>query len=284
MCCVSILILPLQASKIMRKISVFLLFMVLLAPLTYAQQSGDLGIIGGVTYYIGDLNPALPFRMSKPAYGIMYRQNFNSRISLRVHGLRGTLAGDDAVSKANPERNLNFESKLTEAGMQLEINFFDYFIGSKMHSISPYLFGGVSVFFFKPFGNLPGGSVELQPLTTEGQGKPYKLYAFSMPFGLGVKYSVSKLIGVGAEWGMRKTTTDYLDDVSKAYYLDLAGKDPSTASINELASDPLLAHNAGMQRGNSRDTDWYSFAGVSVTVKIRMLSKERCLDHQREGY
>jgi hypothetical protein len=268
----------------MRKIFILLMFPVLFAPYAYAQKSGDLGILGGVTYYIGDLNPTLPFRMSKPAFGILYRQNFNSRISLRAHGIHGTVAGDDAISKANPERNLNFESNITEAGLQLEINFFEYFIGSKLHPVSPYLFGGVSVFFFKPYGNIQGTSVELQPMTTEGQGKPYNLYSFSIPFGIGVKYSVSKLIGVGAEWGMRKAMTDYLDDVSQTYYLDLAGVSPANASIKELASDPLLTHNAGMQRGNSRDTDWYSFAGVSVTVKIRMLSKERCLDHQREGY
>ncbi len=256
----------------------------LLASSSFSQKSGDLGVLGGVTYYLGDLNPALPFRLSKPAFGILYRQNFNSRVSLRVHGLRGEVAGDDAVSKENPERNLNFESVITEAGLQLEINFFDYFIGSRMHPITPYIFGGASVFFFKPFGNVMGTKAELQPMATEGQETPYNLYAFSMPFGLGVKYSVSKLIGVGAEWGMRRTTTDYLDDVSATYYLDLAGKDPATATLSELASDPMLTHNAGMQRGNSRNTDWYSFAGVSVTVKIRMLGKERCLDHQRQGY
>ncbi len=268
----------------MRKILISFLFTVLLVPCSYAQKSGDLGIIGGVTYYIGDLNPSLPFRMSKPAFGILYRQNFNSRISLRAQCIRGTVAGSDAVSKANPERNLNFESVITEGGLQLEINFFEYYIGSRMHCITPYLFGGVSVFFFDPYGNVKGTNLQLQPMTTEGQGTPYKLYAFSMPFGLGVKYSVNKFVGVGAEWGMRKTTTDYLDDVSKTYYMDLAATNPANATLKELASDPLLSHNAGMQRGNSRDTDWYSFAGVSVTVKIRMLGKERCLDHQREGY
>jgi len=263
----------------------------LLASISFAQQSGDLGIMGGVTYYVGDLNPSLPFRMSKPAFGILYRQNFNTRVSLRAHGLRGKVAGDDAISKANPERNLNFESDVTEAGLQLEINFFEYFIGSRKHSISPYLFGGASVFFFKPFGTVKGAQTELQPLNTEGQTSPaypdrdpYNLYSFSIPFGLGVKYSVSKLIGVGAEWGMRKTMTDYLDDVSSTYYLNLAGTDPAIATVAELASDPLLTHNAGMQRGNSKNADWYSFAGVSVTVKIRMLKKERCLDHQRQGY
>ncbi len=277
---ISILILPLHAQKNMQKISILFMFLVLCAPLTQAQKSGDLGVLGGVTYYMGDLNPSTPFLMSKPAFGIMYRQNFNTRISVRVHGLLGTVAGDDAVSKANPDRNLNFESKIYEGGIQLEINFFDYFIGSKMHPVTPYIFGGASVFFFKPYGNIPGGRVELQPLLTEGQGVPYNLYAFSIPFGLGVKYSVSKLIGVGAEWGMRRTTTDYLDDVSTLYYLD----NPSNAGVSGMASDPTLTHTSGMQRGNSGNMDWYSFAGVSLTIKIRMLKKESCLDHQREGY
>ncbi len=276
--------LPLHPSKNMRKTSLLFFCMVLFASLTFAQKSGDLGLLGGVTYYIGDLNPAMPFRMSKPAYGIMYRQNFTTRISLRAHGLFGVVAGDDAVSKANPDRNLNFESTVTEAGLQLEINFFEYFIGSKAHPITPYLFGGAAGTFFKPYGNVQGANIELQPLTTEGQGKPYNLYTISTLFGLGVKYSVNKLIGVGAEWGMRKTRTDYLDDISKTYYLDLAGTAPGGATQKEIASDPTLSHNAGMQRGNSRDTDWYSFAGVSVTVKIRMLKNESCLDHQREGY
>lgn len=270
-----------HAQKIMRKILISLTFLVFLAPFAIAQKSGDIGLLGGVTYYLGELNPGMPFRLSKPAFGVMYRQNFNSRISLRVHGLRGSVAGDDAVSESNPERNLNFESKITEAGVQLEINFFDFNIGSRNHVISPYLFGGPTVFFFKPFGILPSGKTELPPLTTEGQDKPYNLYAFSGSFGLGVKYSLNKLIGIGAEWGMRKTTTDYLDDVSTTYYLNLAGKDPALATLPEIASDPLLSHNGGMQRGNSRNTDWYSFAGVSVTLKIKMLGKEKCLDTQR---
>lgn len=275
----------------MPKTCILFLFLVLFAPVIQAQQSGDLGLVGGVTYYIGDLNPAIPFKMAKPAFGILYRHNFNQRISVRAHGIMGTVAGDDAKSKINPDRNLNFESKITEAGLQFEVNFFEYFVGSRLHYFTPYLFGGASVFFFKPIGSVNGANVELQPLGTEGQGssqlsgsKPYNLYAFAMPFGLGVKYSLNKIFGVSAEWGMRKTTTDYLDDVSKTYYMDLSGTSPSAASVSQLASDPTLSHNQGMQRGNSRDTDWYSFAGVSITVKIRMLSREKCLDHQREGY
>jgi hypothetical protein len=275
----------------MRKNCIFILILSLFTPVVQAQHSGDLGLVGGVTYYIGDLNPSIPFKMAKPAFGIVYRHNFNTRVSVRIHGISGTVAGDDTKSTNNKARNLNFESTITEAGVQGEINFFEYFVGSRMHSITPYLFGGVSAFFFKPYGNVNGTKVALQPLGTEGQGdagydgrKPYDQFAFAMPFGLGVKYSLNKIFGVSAEWGMRKTSTDYLDDVSKTYYLDLSGVNPSSATTEQLASDPTLSHNAGMQRGNSRNKDWYSFAGVSLTVKIRMLKREKCLDHQREGY
>jgi hypothetical protein len=273
--------------KIMQKICVFFMLMVLSVSLTHAQRSGDFGLLGGVTYYMGDLNPSVPFRLSKPAFGLLYRQNFNTRISLRGHAFRGNIAGSDAVSGVNPERDLNFESKITEAGLQVEINFYEFFIGSKQHPITPYLFGGVAVFFFKPYGNVQGVKTELQPLATEGQGtavypdrKIYNLYSFSLPLGLGVKYSIGKLVGIGAEWGMRKTLTDYIDDVSQTYYLNNVSNPPATASEAILASDPLLNHEAGMQRGNSQNKDWYSYAGISLTVKIKMLKKENCLDIQ----
>lgn len=267
--------------------AVFLLF----ASGIYAQQTGEFGPLGGVSYYVGELNPGLPFRMSKLAYGALYRQNFNDRLAASVHAIRGTVAGDDIVSGIRQDRNLNFTSSVTEIGGQFEVNFFEYYIGSRQHRWSPFIFGGGAFFLFKPFSELNGAKIELQPLGTEGQGsavypdrEAYKLYSFAIPFGMGVKFSVNKYFGLTAEWGMRRTFTDYLDDISKTYYLDLNGVNPAAVSSQEYYSDPTLTHNAGMQRGNERNQDWYSFALVSATVKIRMLSRERCLDHQRDGY
>lgn len=277
--------------KTMRKYYIFLVFLLFFTPVSFSQRTGDLGVFGGVSYYMGDLNPGRLFLTPKPAFGALYRYNINHRLAVQGHFYRGTVQASDSKSNADPMRNLNFTSGIDEAGAQFEVNFFEYFIGSKMHWWTPYIFGGGSVFFFKPYGNVNGSKVELQPLHTEGQGssafpdrKPYKLYSFSVPFGIGFKFSLNKYLGVGAEWGMRKATTDYLDDVSTSYYLDLSGANPALQPIENLASDPTLTHNAGMQRGNSKNTDWYSFAGVTVVVKIKMLGKEHCLDHQREGY
>jgi len=266
-------------------------FILLITQELTAQQTGEFGPFAGVSYYVGELNPGLPFRMSKFAFGGLYRQNFTGRLAARVHFLTGSVTGDDIASGIRPDRNLNFTSPITEIGGQFEVNFFEYYIGSRQHRWSPYLFGGGAFFMFKPFTTLDGSKVELQPLGTEGQGsseypdrKAYNLYSFAIPFGMGVKFSVNKYFGLAAEWGMRRTFTDYIDDISKTYYLDLDGANASSVTREEYLSDPALSHSSGMQRGNERNSDWYSFAGISATVKIRMLNRERCLDHQRDGY
>jgi hypothetical protein len=269
----------------MHRICLLLLFFIFLTIGVKAQRSSELGVAGGVSYYIGELNPGKPFTLVQPAYGAFYRLNINSRIAWQLHGNRGKVKGDDAVSNFFPNRNLTFESSVTEIGAQFEVNFMDYFIGSVKHRITPYVFGGMGIFMFKPTGVIDGTKYELKPLATEGQGlagrpKEYKLTSVSFPFGLGAKFSLNQYVGIGIEWGMRKTTTDYLDDVSTTYYLDLAGKTPADASPTELASDPTLSHQAEMQRGNSKNKDWYSFALVSISVKFRMLQKNRCLDNQ----
>jgi hypothetical protein len=275
--------------KIMHRVCLLFLFFIFLTIGARAQRSSELGVSGGVSYYVGELNPGRPFTLVQPAYGLFYRLNLNSRIAWQLHANKGKVKGDDAISNFFPNRQLNFESPVTEIGVQFEVNFMDYFIGSVRHRITPYIFGGAGIFMFKPTGIINGTKTELQPLTTEGQGLPgrqkeYKLTSVSFPMGIGGKFSINRYVGLGFEWGVRKTTTDYLDDISTTYYLDLAGKTPGEVSPAELASDPTLSHNAEMQRGNSKNKDWYSFALVSVSVKIRMLEKKRCLDNQSSPF
>ena len=248
-----------------------------------AQHWGEFGVVGGGSYYMGDLNPSKPFLMTRGALGLLYRYNFNQRVAVRAHFIYGNVAGDDQVSKANPDRNLKFNSYIAELGSQFEVNFFEYRLGSKMHNFSPYMFGGISYCRFNPKTKINGHIQELRLLRTEGQGstaypdrKPYNLWTWAIPFGLGAKMSISNKIGLGVEWGMRKTFTDYLDDVSTTYYMDLAGT--SSSEVPELASDPNLSHLKDMQRGNSHNNDWYSFALVSVVMKITSRNQGHCLD------
>ncbi len=267
-------------------IKLFLIpFLTLISIAGYSQSYGEIGLFGGGAYYVGDLNPDKHFLLPRPAFGGFMRHNFNERLAIKLSGTFGSVEGDDAVSGYNPDRNLNFRSTFTDISATFEINFFEYFIGSLRYYFTPYMFGGAGMTLFNPKGLYNGEWYELQPIGTEGQTSdvypdrdPYKRIAFQIPFGIGVKYSLNEYIGLSLHWSMHKLYTDYLDDVSTTYYLDLANSNPSDVGTEGHLSDPTLKHNAGMQRGNSQNNDWYSTAGISVSVMINYGSNKKCLN------
>ena len=181
----------------------------------------------------------------------------------------------------NDIRGLKFESKLTDISVTCEFNFYDYFTGGRRHSLTPFIFGGFGMFFFKPTAD----GINLRSIGTEGQQigfdgrKPYKTYAFDVPFGIGIKYSLNSRLCFSAEWGLRKTFTDYLDDVSTTYYLDGSQIDPNNPE--QVLSDPTFLHKPRQERGNPTTKDWYNFSGVSLTYKFRLFGNKKCPDQWR---
>lgn len=245
-----------------------------------SAQSQEIGLFGGGAYYLGDLNPGYHFMLSKPAYGAVVRYNYHTRWAFRLSGFRGKVAGDDMVSKTNENRNLKFESVITDISAVAEFNFFDFYIGGKKNIVTPYIFGGAGLFFYNPKAN----GVSLRGLGTEGQNvgfdgrKQYGRVSFAFPFGLGFKYSLSRRFGVALEWGMRKTWNDYIDDVSTTYYLD--GTKIDDQNTEEILSDPTMLHQPYMERGNPRNKDWYCFYGLSVTYKFNLFNGRGCPDQR----
>ena len=253
-----------------RFLQIVFIFVIFLAiPLnSSAQKTLEIGAFGGGSYYLGDLNPALHFNQTQFAYGGVARLNLSNRWTVKASFYHGKLKGDDAKTNAIVNRNLNFQSKINDISIVAEFSWWDYFTGSKKSYFTPYIFAGFSYFMFKP-QNLDG--VDLQPLGTEGQNvgfddrSPYALYSFALPFGLGVKYSINERIGLAFEWGLRKTLTDYIDDVSTTY-----------ADNPDAIADPTQMHSAGMQRGDRSKNDWYGFAGVTLTYKFNLHDKTKC--------
>ncbi len=265
----------------MRRIVLFLIILLFYVN-AYSQRS-EIGFFLGGSYYIGDLNPRGHFNQTQLAEGIIYRYNFNPRLALKINAFYGNLKADDSKIKYNEQRELKFQSPLYEVSAQMELNFFKYFTGSLKTYWTPYIFGGVSAFNFKPEAD----GENLRDLGTEGQNvgyqgrSKYPLTNISFPFGIGFKYSLAKNICVSAEWGLRKTFTDYIDDVSKTYYLDGSKIDQGNSA--EIHSDPSMQHLPGMQRGNPKDNDWYSFAGMMLTYKIKFRHRGTCRDFQRHS-
>ena len=249
---------------------------VFILPHVVEAQTLEVGASGGVSYYIGDINPAIPYNQSKIAYGALARYNFNKRWAVRFAYTRGKLVGDDLKTNAVEDRDLNFKSNINDFSLVGEFNFWDYFTGSRKNYFTPYIFGGIGFFTFKPF-NFNGDN--LQAWGTEGQNQNaelqyegralYKLWGISIPFGFGFKYSLTKRLGLSLEWGMRKTFTDYIDDISTTYYTN-----------GDVVSDPTGMHSAGMQRGNEGNDDWYNFTLLSVTYKFNLYGSRKCKDNE----
>ena len=271
---------------------VILLFCCVFTLPSFAQRknkkSVEVGVFLGASYYIGDLNPIRHFdQFTKPGGGIVCRYNFNPRLAARANFLIGRIEAHDEFSSSSyqQQRNLSFQSSLTEFSTQLEFNFLNYEIGDDKSRFSPYIFGGLAGFLFEPQGQYHDEWISLQPLATEGQGlaggpaKSYKLFQIALPFGVGVKINVAKNMSLGLEWGMRKTFTDYLDDVSTRYY-DPAKLHEYKGTLAVVMADQSKGmdpgyNNVGRQRGNPTTKDWYSFAGAVLTIKLKG-KREEC--------
>lgn len=234
-----------------------------------------LNVFTGIANYSGDLQDKwVTFSQSKFAIGLGGNYDISDHFSLRGTLLYGHLSADDKLG-INHARNLNFSTKLYDASAGVEY----YFTPLAAHVFTPYIFTGITIFHFNPYTyDTTGKKYFLQPLHTEGEGfepeRPdYKPTQFAIPFGAGLKFSLSENINVGVELEFRKLFTDYLDDVSTTYIDRNVLLTKMGARAVELAyrggelknGSPYPA--GGTPRGN-RNNDWYYFAGFTASFRI----------------
>lgn len=201
--------------------------------------------------YFGDLAPlskaaSTDISFTRPGIGVMFGHRFGPRYTLRGSFTYGTLRGDDFES-ADPNdadarfryvRNLQFRNRVKELAVTAVFDLFKN-EGSYISRLqfTPYVFAGVAVFHHNPqayvneSSGLPeaGSWVDLEPLGTEGQYSTlpaeavnsgidsYGLIQFAIPAGIGFRYRLNQVFDISAEFGVRYTFTDYLDDVSANY-------------------------------------------------------------------
>ncbi len=256
-----------------------ILCLIIIFSLPCFAQKSEIGAMVGSSFYLGDLNPRTVFGMPQVAGGIVYRYNFSPRWALKADILFAEIKGDDAITNKQYERNLSFKSPITEIGAQVELNFFRLYNERGKNFFSPYIFAGIAIFSFNPqAADKDGTYYALQHIGTEGQGMDgekdfYSLVNCAIPFGIGIRFNIARYISIGAEWGMRYTFTDYLDDVSGNYYDNQALSIKRGEAVARLADKSDILHEAGTARGNSTTKDWYSFAGVIVTFKFGDVDK-----------
>ncbi len=237
----------------------------------------EIGVNVGQMFYIGDLNQFKPFYNSQLAGGVMYRLNIHSRLSLRFNYTMGSVEASDKDSKKAlySNRNLDFHSPIRELVAGVEFHYFPFQIGSKRYPGTAYMIAQIGGFYMNPMTyDDNGNEVELQPLGTEGQGstlgskRHYSKYQLCVPLGLGAKFCLGKMITFNLDIAIRKTFTDYLDDIHSDYYVDpvlLAVANGSTAA--DLSNRSLDGGRFG-RRGTSSNKDWYVYAGGMVTIRL----------------
>lgn len=276
---------------------------------TWKKQRVEYSFGIGAASYLGDLggsngrgsNGLSDFDPSATRYsfgfGYRYQLEKNWFVKGNLNYIR--LSGDDNLTNepARSARQLNFRSNVIELSGQLEymitrqkngsLDKFRGIRGRNLFKFDVYVFGGIGGIWFDPQGKDKNGDWHrLAPLNTEGQGLPggpsdYSGYSLVIPYGIGIKKylgrtsrnSNSGIWSLSLELSMRKTFTDYIDDVSTNYY----GTDFIRAENGDLAAffaDPsgrITDHTKfgePQQRGDKDDNDAYIIGMISLNYKI----------------
>jgi hypothetical protein len=180
----------------MRKL-LFLIIGLLSGVLVCAQRNANFGLIGGVSYYMGDINPSRHFYNPSYALGAIYRVNINPRWAVRGNAYYTTLSGSDLdfpelLHPDRPYEPVTFSTTLLDANVQGEFNFLPFTPNLGKFNYTPYVSAGLG----------------FSMILASDQGAVHHL---TLPFGIGAKLNISKKISTGIEWSFRKAFTDLID-------------------------------------------------------------------------
>ncbi len=276
---------------------------------------GDLGGNRGKgTRFIKDLN----FSYTQIMTGVFAAYYPNEWLGIRGAAQIGKLeAQDDIINTKGvdelwrKQRNLDFRTNIQETYIAAEI--FPLMLLHKNNEkykprLRPYVVFGVGVFHYNSQGSLTDANGNktwyyLRPLHTEGQGFPeypdrkeYSLTQINIPMGCGLKYYISDRVNISLEILLRKSFTDYIDDVSTTYIdPNLFDKylSPQDAAIARKISDKVFGivtpsvtrYAPGTQRGNPNQNDSYFTTFLKFGVRLGSIYESRysrnVADHMR---
>jgi hypothetical protein len=247
---------------------------------------GDLGGLNrvGTDYSFMDLE----WSATRMSGHLGYRYRLRPWLATKSILQYGVFRGSDQLTQEpfRNNRNLDFKTHLIELAQHLEIIIFnneEYGKRNKIHGLKGmknkntlvYIFSGICGFAYIPMAQ--DGTL-LRPLKTEGQGlpdgpKPYGLFNWGIPFGLGTKIGIDQVWRLSFELTYTKTFTDYLDDVSTVYY------DPVALEQNYGSQSAAYADRSdgafagwtfpGERRGDDKQKDAYFWFNVSLVKNLQ---------------
>ncbi|MDQ2792624.1 MAG: DUF6089 family protein [Bacteroidota bacterium] len=218
-----------------------------------AQSTSEVGVGLGATNYRGELSPRYQFQNNRPAVTAFYRRDISVPITLRGGITAGLLRADDgnvtgtngAVPPLQAYRQANTKGGIIEASAVAEYNFLNFRRRTDKVHFTPYLFGGLAVFYANT--STASTTAGLAELIREGS-----MIGFAIPVGVGAKLALSTHWNLGVEVGARKALTDQLDHLGD--------------------QSPFLV--------NPHDQDWYYYNGLSLSYTFY---KIRCPDSYKNN-
>lgn len=265
----------------------------------YPQKQIQGGLYVGGINYEGDLAPSSFVVSASETHldlGVFVYLKTTDWLGLKINYHHGQLSGSDARSNEDSRRtrNLHFKSPLDE--LSVSSAFFYSFNTRKQKTIQPFLNFGLGIFRFNPRAEYNGQWYELQPHSTEGQGmngfpnrKPYKRTQICFPLGAGIQMSLNKRVQLTIDISLRKTLTDYLDDVSMTY-VPLEELRQERGEIAAILSNRILSTDFAQfslsqsPRGIPQNKDWYIIGSIGLVGNILGKNKKTNFFQKKTDY
>ena len=231
-----------------RKIILLIFFF---STVNISSQNNEIGIFTGGSNYIGDVGPTTyisPFSYNASTNfvgGIIFRKNFNERISARAKFNYSKIGSSDnwpQTADYRQQRGKYFKNKIIEFGLGIDFNFFEFDVFENSLQMTPYISTGISYFLYDA----------LRYQQTESKAIKYAdANNLSLLITLGYKIKPLKDFIFAFEITANHSYTDNLD-----------GSNPSE---KQLSSSDYF--------GSTLSKDWYVFSGISITY---LFGKKNC--------
>lgn len=209
--------------------------------------------------------------LSRTRYAIGGGITYNIGLfSMQFHSIYTKLAADDALTvSSRTKRQLSVQTDVFEFSSRMNLS-----LPYRWKVIGDVYFGvGGGFIYYEPKTKYQGEWYKLRPLGTEGQnflsGKSqYSAIAPIIPFAVGKRFVFHDGSSLSFELSMRKSFTDYLDDVSTSYAdpAMIAEKGGNVAAI--LSDRSANGFEPGEQRGDPNNMDNYFLLGFKYSMPI----------------
>ena len=207
------------------------------------SQNNEIGIFLGGSNYIGDVGPTTyisPFSYNASTNyvgGIIFRKNFNDRISARAKFNYAKIGSSDnwpQTADYRQQRGNYFKNRIVEFGLGIDFNFIEFDVYESSLQMTPYVSTGISVFEYDP---LRYGISEVEA-TQYGDAS-----SISIPITMGYKIKPLKDFIIAFEITANYSFTDNID--------------------GSYPVEKLLESSQNF--GSTLSKDWYIFSGITIT-------------------